>query len=179
MSDPNPPQAEPDSPRPVSEPAADRPAGRGNSSAGRIALVVVPVVLLAALVGFGWALGWHEPLVSAFFTPELAPVRGKITYKGEPVTIGSVATWPVSRMGESALGSLGPDGTFELMTNAQEGATVGEHRLMVMSMTSGFPPQPITPARYAQAATTPLRITVTSDAEKNVFEFNLTDEEGK
>jgi hypothetical protein len=141
-------------------------------------MIVVPIVLLAALIGFGWALGWHEPLLSAF-KPGLAPAGGRVTYNGEPVTVGYVETSPVSRSGESALGAFGPDGTFELATNGQKGATIGEHRLMVVSVTPGMPPRPITPPRYAQAATTPLRITVTPDPTKNVFELSLTDENNK
>lgn len=178
MSDPNPPQAEPD-PLSGADPAggsvAERPGRAKGPSAGRIAWVVVPIVLLAALAGFGWALGWHEPLLSVF-KPGLAPARGRITYNGKPVTEGYVETWPVSRMGETALGPLGADGKFQLATNGHPGATIGEHRLMVLAMTGGFPPKPITPSQYMQAATTPLRITVVADADKNTFEFDLKDQ---
>lgn len=179
MPDPNPPQVEPD-PLPTTERPAEPVGARTHRdkgpSAGRIASIVVPIVSLAALVGFGWALGWHEPLLSVF-KPELAPAHGRITYRGGPVTVGHVATWPVSTMGESALGALGPDGSFELKTNGHDGATIGEHRLMVFAMTTDFPPKSITPARYTKAATTPLRITVTSDPKTNIFELKLSDEE--
>lgn len=176
MSNPSPPQ---DTPAAASAPdqAAPTPGSRNRASFSlvRVAGIAIAVALVAALIGFGWALGWHEPLLTAF-KPELAPASGRITYQGKPVDVGFVTAIPDNSLSENALGALGPDGEFELSTNGVPGVAIGTHRLLVQSMTTDFPPKSITPERYADLRTTPLRITVGSDAEKNVFEFDLTQE---
>src|SRR4051812_27764384 len=52
--------------------------------------------------------------------PELGKVKGKVTYNGSPVRKGTVSFVPIpgkgGETGQSALGEIGPDGSFELTT---------------------------------------------------------------
>ncbi len=44
--------------------------------------------------------------------PELAPVTGKVTYQGKPITQGTISFQPVSPDGTPATGSIGTDGSL-------------------------------------------------------------------
>lgn len=58
------------------------------------------------------------------------PVKGKITYKGKPLTQGSITFEP--DYGREAHGAIHPDGTFELTTYKDgDGAVPGVHRFAV------------------------------------------------
>jgi hypothetical protein len=67
-------------------------------------------------------------------TGPLLPVKGKVTYKGQPVTKGVVRFDP-DGYGRPATGSLQSDGTFVLGTfKTGDGVVAGEHRVSI----SGF-----------------------------------------
>ena len=63
--------------------------------------------------------------------PTMAPAKGKVTYKGQPLKFGTVMFQPAT--GQSAKGEIQPDGTFDLSTErygtgpAEPGAAVGMH----------------------------------------------------
>ncbi len=60
----------------------------------------------------------------------LAPVTGKVTYRGEPLKFGTVMFQPPS--GQPATASIQPDGTFALETRGEgEGAAVGMCKVRV------------------------------------------------
>ncbi len=67
----------------------------------------------------------------------LGKVTGTVTCEGKPVTQGAVAFTPVatgsaSMVGKPAMGRIGSDGAFELMTYVQsDGAVIGRHRVTV------------------------------------------------
>jgi hypothetical protein len=69
---------------------------------------------------------------------EHARVHGKVTYQGKPVTFGSVLFMPVETpkegLMESASGSINPDGTYELASQATPGAILGEHKVLVIAV---------------------------------------------
>jgi hypothetical protein len=65
--------------------------------------------------------------------PRLAPVRGKVTYRGRPVTTGTVTFVP-DQPGPAATGEIGPDGTYVLSTDRKAGAVLGRHTVMVLSL---------------------------------------------
>ena len=66
---------------------------------------------------------------------DTAPVRGKLTCGGQPITFGSVSFSPLAPEGsglpgKAAIGKVQPDGTFVLSTyEAEDGAVVGRHRV--------------------------------------------------
>ena len=130
---------------------------------------------------------------------EHAKVHGKVTYQGKPVTLGSVLFVPVEPPKEGnmqpASGSIGPDGTYELKSEADPGAILGEHKVVVIAVDGGQPvqesapskdgapgPSPsvkavrfktLVPKKYSDPATTPLtRKVVVGD---NNFDLELTD----
>lgn len=60
-------------------------------------------------------------------------VYGKVTYKGEPLTMGSVTFIPEGT-GKAASGEIREDGTFTLSTYSEgDGATIGKHGVMIIS----------------------------------------------
>lgn len=59
------------------------------------------------------------------------PVKGKVTYKGKPVTKGQVV-FRSADGGKDAFGDIQPDGSFELSTDkAGDGAAKGTYKVSV------------------------------------------------
>ena len=74
----------------------------------------------------------------------LAKVRGKVTYKGEPITYGTIMFEP--EQGPPAIGSINSDGTFVLSTeNSGDGAVVGPHRIAVIGLKESTQSAPALP----------------------------------
>jgi hypothetical protein len=144
-----------------------------------LALNGIGIVCLALLSGCGSKL------------PETAPVVGKVTMNGKPVSSGTIMFCP--EKGRAATGQIGPDGTYSLTTfKPGDGALLGKHRVTIESV-SGTRIQsfqelekldreqggqtPITavkwlvPKGYSQFDTTPLTAEVAPG--KNTLDFNL------
>jgi hypothetical protein len=86
---------------------------------------LAPIALLPTLVLFAALIGCDNG-------PQIVPLKGKVTYKGEPLKFGSVMLQPIA--GQPATAVIEPDGTFVLSTNKPgDGATVGENRVRVTS----------------------------------------------
>jgi len=62
---------------------------------------------------------------------DLAPVTGRVTMNGQPVTQGEITFLPEN--GPPAIGSIAPDGTYRLATLQEDGALVGRHKVTIMS----------------------------------------------
>jgi hypothetical protein len=61
----------------------------------------------------------------------LAPVQGKVLYRGKPLQFGSVVFQPES--GRPATGIVQPDGSFTLTTyQKDDGAQIGAHKVIVL-----------------------------------------------
>lgn len=87
------------------------------------------VAMSAILVGPCWGCG-----SSSGALPSLIPVKGKVTYKGQPVTKGRIQFEP-DGYGRPASGSLQADGTFELTTlKPGDGVVAGEHRVSIVEL---------------------------------------------
>jgi len=79
-------------------------------------------VLVVACVGLGCAR--QEG-------PKTYPVRGKVSYRGQPVTSGLVLLTP-QEQGHAATGELAADGTFALTTfRKHDGAVPGKYRVAI------------------------------------------------
>ncbi|MFO0970250.1 MAG: hypothetical protein U0793_32275 [Gemmataceae bacterium] len=93
----------------------------------------------------------HAVLLTAFLLvgcrrgPEpLTPVQGKVTYKGLPVTNGTIVFTPDGAKGGAgriAFGKIGPDGAYALMTGEAQGATPGVYRVTVVSLANTDEPK--------------------------------------
>lgn len=70
--------------------------------------------------------------------PELGQVSGTVSYKGKPVTFGSVAL-KHSAGGPTSRAEIQPDGTFILATSEGAGAAVGHNLIRVTSYESQDP----------------------------------------
>ncbi|NUQ65546.1 MAG: hypothetical protein HUU20_24015 [Pirellulales bacterium] len=113
--------------------------------------------------------------------PETAPVRGVVTYKGNPVADAQVAFRP--EKGNPATGRTDAEGKFVLTTfKAEDGAVPGTHSVTVQVMPEGALPGMETqstgaasiPPKYADPAQTPLKIDV-KGGEPNEVKLELAD----
>jgi len=150
---------------------------RFHSSNTQSISVLLAAVAAAVLVGCGG---------SEF---QLAPAKGKVTYKGKPLEFGTVIFIP--EKGPAATGQIQSDGTFVLQTGTQggrmqRGAVVGKHKVEIRCMDTqrpGYKPPKgqempagtsLIPTKYNQADTSGLTAEVTAKGP-NDFQFDLTD----
>lgn len=114
----------------------------------------------------------------------LSPVRGKVSYKGIPLSTGTIVFTPDALRGTTgsmARAEIGPDGTYALQTNSLAGAIVGWHRVTVMAMESkpvigpeeGWPmPRSLLPEKYRDPELSGLSRQVRGSQE-NCIDFDL------
>jgi hypothetical protein len=72
-------------------------------------------------------------------TDSLVPVRGKVYYKGMPLSGGTIVFAPDAVRGGSgpvACGEIKPDGSYQLKTDDMPGAVPGWHRVTIVSVES-------------------------------------------
>jgi hypothetical protein len=90
-------------------------------------------------------------------TPQGAPtlpVKGKVIFKGQPLTKGTVSFEPEGP-GKEAFGEIQPDGTFVLTTyKKDDGAVLGKHRVSVSNAGKSVP------LKYASFAASQLEVEV-------------------
>jgi hypothetical protein len=111
--------------------------------------------------------------------PKMFPVRGSVTYKGEPLSRGIVTYLPATpEAGRPANGPIQPDGTFSMTTQTRDdGVMRGTYSIIVHSYVED-PNRPqtreeieaqgsrapqmrsIVPNKYAAPETTPLKDTI-------------------
>lgn len=129
--------------------------------------------------------------------PKLAPVSGKVLYKGKPVE-GASVTFQAQAAPRAAIGTTNAQGEFQLtMFNTNDGATVGDNVVTVSKEVAGevtdsaesvtqaygqyaknkqagvAPPAGL-PEKYKDPAKSPLKNYVKA-GEKNNFIIELTD----
>jgi hypothetical protein len=114
--------------------------------------------------------------------PKTYPVKGKVTYRGKPVTSGMVMLTPQDR-GHAATGDLDKDGIFGLTTfKKDDGAVPGKYQVAVKVFPSegaGLPgaefagKAPPVPLKYMNEASSGL--TAEIKAGDNHLEFALKD----
>jgi hypothetical protein len=99
----------------------------------------------------------------------LIPVKGKVTYKGQPVTKGVVRF--DSDYGRPASGQIQADGTFELTTlQPGDGVVAGEHRVYLSGLDKNLAKD-----RALQKYSSPSSSKLTAEVspEKTEFTFDL------
>jgi hypothetical protein len=112
--------------------------------------------------------------------PPLAPVYGKITVGGQPLTFGSVSLIPdrsKGTQGTMGVGVVHQDGSFRIVTAGEDGGLVGHHLIRVRAEiefdpTTGTPPHSVVHDRYAIAKESGLTLEVKAN-EDNVFDMAL------
>jgi hypothetical protein len=121
------------------------------------------VVLLGLFTGCGPASGTLAPLIQ---------VKGKVTYKGQPVTQGMIRFEP-DGYGRMATGKIESDGSFTLSTlGKDDGVVAGTHKVFITG-TAPAGKKDLIPKKYTQAGSTDLVAEV--DPEHIEFTFNLID----
>ncbi|MHB1559555.1 MAG: hypothetical protein ACYC61_19075 [Isosphaeraceae bacterium] len=126
-------------------------------------LVVLSALIWGVCAGCGSAGG-----ESAAKT--LIPVKGKVTYKGNPLTKGRVKFEP-DGFGRNAYGKIQADGTFTLTTDKEgDGAVAGHHRVAVIE-TGIKSPRDAVAKKYASVSSSGLTADV--DASNTEFTFDL------
>ncbi len=114
--------------------------------------------------------------------PALAPVTGKVLYKGQPLAFGSVMFQPEG--GQPARAVIQPDGTFVLWTYKEgDGAAIGKHKIRVTCYEGQKAPAPgeekkerglganLIPVRYNSIDTSGLTAEVKKQNEPVVLEL--------
>ena len=100
----------------------------------------------------------------------LAPVKGQVWYQGQPLTSGMVVFTPDIQRGGSgpqAWAKIGPDGSFDLLTDTRPGATPGWHRITIATESSSA-----LPARFHSPERSQQFFEVKAD-QPNVCELRL------
>jgi hypothetical protein len=122
--------------------------------------------------------------------PDMVPIHGSVSYRGQPLDHGTVIFLPTSGA-RQASGEIGRDGMYELTTLEKgDGAQFGEYKIVIHSL-QAHPGEPTrmeyeeaaqrgiqrkqqVPLKYTSPETTPLEATV--DAKHSGREdFELTD----
>jgi hypothetical protein len=126
------------------------------------------VVLVWAALGAGC-----KPSVT------LAPVSGKVTMDGQPVTAGQVSLIPMDdkTLKDLCTGSI-ENGEYKIFTGGSEGAPLGKYKVTVtpsMVPTGGAksPSMPFN-RKFSEANSTPLTIEVVSSPAAGAYDLKLT-----
>lgn len=112
--------------------------------------------------------------------PPGALVRGKVTYKGAPLTQGSIVFYP-NGSGLPAAGLMQPDGTFQLLnTQKTERIEPGKYIVIVVAGTERIDAvsedplakvKPVVPFMFSSVASSPIKYDVALG--ENQFDVNL------
>jgi hypothetical protein len=140
---------------------------------------IVSVIRWAALLGLLLAAAGCGDLAA----PRLAPVRGKVMYKGQPLPCGTIVFAPDAVRGTSgplAHATIQPDGSYALQTENGFGAVVGWHRVTVSAVEVPPPgpgqrfasPRSLLPDKYRDPELSGLLCEVKASQE-NAINFNL------
>ena len=123
------------------------------------------ILLSLILLGTCWGCGSAEGTA-----PSLIPAKGKVTYKGQPLTQGIVRFEP-DGFGRMATGKLQSDGTFVLSTyKKDDGVVAGVHKVFITDLEKTLA-KDRTFKKYTQAASSGLTAEVS--AEQTDFPFDL------
>ena len=140
---------------------------------------------LFGLIGLALLLGCNSGSVSG-----TVPISGKVTYKGAPVE-GAIITFVPEGNGRTATATTIAGGVFSLTTVDAAGAMPGKYKVTVDKVEYGAggsssmeaaasgnaaegQSKRVLPAKYAEAASTPLAMEVPSGGKKDI-ELTLVD----
>jgi len=114
---------------------------------------------------------------------KLLPVSGKVTYKGEPLTTGTVILVADLEKGNTTKheprGPIDTQGNFEVSTTGQPGAPPGWYKLAVIAKKPPNPSKPyaitasLLPKKYDSAKTSELAFQVTENAADGAYDLVL------
>ena len=109
--------------------------------------------------------GAADPAGQRGRTPDLIPVKGKVTYKGKPLTKGTI-TFEPDGYGRMASGELQSDGTFVLTTLKEgDGVVAGDHRVSITGVDKTLAKDALA-TKYASPNTSKLEVEVDRGAHR-------------
>ena len=130
----------------------------------RVGVAASTSLVLVVLLGLGGCGG-----NSASLSVSTAPVKGKVTYKGIPLTRGSISFEPESG-GREANGNIQPDGTFALTTYKEgDGAVIGTNRIAISS-TSRVGKSAV-PVKFRNYSSSKIEVEVAADKTDYLIEL--------
>ena len=121
--------------------------------------------------------------------PPLYPVTGKVTFDGNPVTVGTVTFEPDEAKGNkskyTAAGMIDSSGSYKLATGTQEGAPLGWYKVSVSphGMPSGgmggpgdgsVPKGAAIPPKYQSTGASGIRIEVVEKPAPGAYDIALS-----
>ena len=124
--------------------------------------------------------------------PPMAPVSGKVTVGGQPLTSGQVSLVPdvgIPRPGKEkqnvtptvgvSAGQINSDGTYTIFTARKEGAPPGQYKFTVTPSTMPVGDGKAAPARdfnqvYSDSRNTPLKFEVVDNPGPGRYDLKLT-----
>ncbi len=142
----------------------------GKNRSGILLILAGPACLCLATFGCGSS------------GPEMARVRGTVTYQGKPMTKGTITFVSPDEKRPNATSAIGADGSFDLQTvEPGDGAQVGDYVVTVSGVGTDeildyIPKTPVEnkspiPLKYQSADTSGLKQTVKSG--RNSVEIKL------
>jgi hypothetical protein len=127
---------------------------------------------------FRAAIGLFVLLATGCGQGDWGQLSGTVLLNGQPVGPGTMVLEPVSADRAGAMASFAEDGKYSVMSaGRKEGAPTGEYQVMIHGGSSygeetvGPKPKSAIPARYGNANTSDLKVTIESG--ENTFDFNL------
>lgn len=108
--------------------------------------------------------------------PARGKVTGKITFRGNPVTVGTITFVPVAG-GPSAFGAIQPDGTYTLSTdtasNNGDGAVVGIHKIAIQAQQATEPGMRPSPSQLPPLFGNPEKSGLTAEVKEGENVLNI------
>ncbi len=124
------------------------------------------ILLTLVLLGTVWGCGPGEVKLAS-----LIPAKGKVTYKGQPLTQGIIRFEPDGGFGRMATGKLQADGTFVLSTYKEgDGVVAGVHKVFITDPEKSLAKDRVF-KKYTQAASSGLTADVSP--ERTEYPFDL------
>ncbi|MDB5311784.1 MAG: hypothetical protein JWO38_5986 [Gemmataceae bacterium] len=111
-----------------------------------------------------------------------APVGGKVTVDGQPVTDGQVSLVPfdegISTGGGVAAGKIDPAGGYKIFTAGKDGAPLGRYKVMVTPsmIPTGDSKMPTSPfhQKFSDPKKTTLVVEVVTNPSPGAYDLKLT-----
>ena len=123
------------------------------------------IALVTILLGACWGCG-----PAAGVPVSLVPVKGKVTYKGQPLTTGIIRFEP--DYGRMATGKIQADGSFVLSTLKEgDGVVAGAHKVFITDVDKTLAKDRVFKNKYMAASDKGLVAEVSP--EKTEFTFDL------
>lgn len=147
-------------------------------------------VFFARLLCVGMLTGLVTALGCGKKQAPMAPVSGKVTVNGQPLTAGNVSFIPDVKIGDSAKGqedtapsglsggTVGSDGTYKITTAGKNGAPLGKYKVtvnpsMVPVADAKAPPPVGFNAKFTNPQDTPLSVEVIANPEAGRYDLKL------